>query len=137
MKLKVILIACFILLFEVGAKAEGERYGSVEDIEWELVALDGEDLKSLNFKPSILLSSINDRMKGYAGCNNIIGSYKLGKLNRIKFVNSLSTMRACKENMGLEIKFLNLLERVTNFKRERQYLYFLDEDGQEILRFKN
>ena len=137
MKLKVILTVFIALSFNFAAKAENERFGNVKDVQWQLVGIDGKDLQVVENIPYVYLSSINSRITGFAGCNRIVGSYKFGKLNQIKFVNSFTTMKACETDMDLESEFLIRLEKTTMFRREKQYLYLLNEESQEILRFKN
>lgn len=119
------------------SKADGDNFSYIQDTEWTLVRIDEKELPLMDKMPSIMLSSINERITGYGGCNRIIGSFKIGKAGQIKFVNSLSTMRACETNMEVEMDFLKRLNDAATYKRENQFLYFLDDKGKEILRFKN
>ncbi|RMD68651.1 MAG: META domain-containing protein, partial [Cyanobacteria bacterium J149] len=55
-----------------------------------------------------------NRVNGFAGCNNFMGGFEIKEGNRLMLKQMASTMMAC-ENMETEISFLRTLEQVDNY----------------------
>ena len=89
----------------------------LKNSKWRLVKLNGKTIQKntdtkkefgINFNP-------DGRFSAFAGCNNMMGSYKLKEeVSRIEFSKVASTMMAC-EDMVTEQEFAKVLETVDNY----------------------
>ena len=83
---------------------------------WKLTELMGKPLAT----PAgvreihIILKKQDNRIQGFAGCNNIMGSYELKDGNFIRFQNVASTKMACND-MTIENQFMEMVQRVDNY----------------------
>lgn len=90
---------------------------SLTDIRWQLTEMMGKPVtKSENQREPIFLifNSEENRVNGFAGCNNFMGGFEIKEGNRLMLKQMASTMMAC-ENMETEISFLRTLEQVDNY----------------------
>ncbi|MTF39032.1 copper resistance protein NlpE N-terminal domain-containing protein [Cyanobacterium aponinum UTEX 3221] len=90
---------------------------SLTDVRWQLTEMMGKPVtKSENQREPIFLifNSEENRVNGFAGCNNFMGGFELKEGNRLTLKQMASTMMAC-ENMETEISFLRTLEQVDNY----------------------
>ncbi len=103
---------------------------------WKLVALKGTPVETqpeqrqevhLKFQPE------GGRVSGFAGCNNINGSYQTDADN-LNFGLLATTMMACPQ-LDQETAFLKTLESVKRFSILGESLV-LSDDGAEVARFK-
>ena len=62
----------------------------------------------------IVLKKQDGRFQGFAGCNNIMGSYELKDENFIGFKGIASTKMACPD-MTIENQLMEVLGRVDNY----------------------
>lgn len=93
------------------AKAE------LKNSKWRLVKLYGKDIqKSKDAKKEFGINFNSDgRFSAFAGCNNMMGSYKLKEeVSRIEFSKVASTMMACPD-MITEQEFAKVLEMADNY----------------------
>lgn len=100
------------------AKAE------LKNSKWRLVKLNGKTIQKntdtkkefgINFNP-------DGRFSAFAGCNNMMGSYKLKEeVSSIEFSKVASTMMAC-EDMVTEQEFAKVLETVDNYNFDGKML---------------
>lgn len=84
---------------------------------WKLTELNGKAVVTdTNMKKEIhiLFKIEGNRVQGFAGCNNIMGTYELLEGNRIKFSGMATTMMAC-PNMATEAEFNKMLNMVDNY----------------------
>ena len=86
------------------------------DGEWSVVTFNGTAPSS--DKPlSIGVNAVTERLFGYAGCNRIMGQveYPNSKKNNIRFINVVTTRRACPD-MATEQLFLETLSNISRFE---------------------
>ena len=85
---------------------------------WKLKKLDGKDIKMVKNQEKeiyFMLKTDDNRVTGFAGCNTILGSYKLEEGNRIRFSNMGSTMMACPDVDFNEADFLKIFQIADNY----------------------
>ncbi len=85
---------------------------------WKLKTLEGQEVKmSKNQEREVyfMLKSDENRVTGFAGCNNLMGSYTLEKGNRIRFSHMATTMMACPDVDFKEHEFLKVFELADNY----------------------
>lgn len=83
---------------------------------WKLVEMNNRPVSNTTGEQEffILLQSDENRINGYAGCNNFFGTYELKEGNRINFSKMASTMMACPD-MATEQELFNILEMTDNY----------------------
>lgn len=89
----------------------------LKNSKWRLVKLNGKTIqKNTDTKKEFGINFNTDgRFSAFAGCNNMMGSYKLKEeVSRIEFSKVASTMMAC-EDMVTEQEFAKVLEMVDNY----------------------
>ncbi|MBV2196597.1 MAG: META domain-containing protein [Flavobacterium sp.] len=89
----------------------------IKNSKWRLVKLNGKTIqKNTDTKKEFGINFNTDgRFSAFAGCNNMMGSYKLKEeVSRIEFSKVASTMMAC-EDMVTEQEFAKVLETVDNY----------------------
>ena len=105
---------------------------------WKLTQLGDEVIatpegaRELHF----VLESENQRMHGFAGCNNITGEYVLDG-DALKFDQVASTMMACAEPTGPESRFNEMLSQVARWKITGDTLLLLDTDNKPVATFES
>jgi copper homeostasis protein (lipoprotein) len=90
---------------------------TISETYWKLTELMGQPIEKLADQQQdtyIMLKTEGNRVQGFAGCNNIIGSYEVKEDNRITFSQMATTQKAC-VNMETESAFLKVLEMVDNY----------------------
>lgn len=86
---------------------------NLSGIDWKLTRIEGSAVESK--KALIRFDEQNRRAGGNSGCNGFGGTLvKNG--NQIKISQIISTKMFCQEGSDIENKFLNNLERVTNYQ---------------------
>jgi heat shock protein HslJ len=111
----------------------------IHDI-WALEAIDGQIVEKPDENdrmqiPSIEVNITEMRIMGTDGCNNFFGPVKNIDEDELKFGPLGSTMKMC-FNMDIPNKFNVAINKVSSYKIETLKLYFFDEKGSELLRFK-
>lgn len=101
--------------------------GSVENIEWTLVELNGKAEIEAMKTPQIRLDSKEKRAAGVAGCNRFFGAYKLDGGN-LSFSQMGATRMMCPTGMDIERDFLKALELAKTFKLNGGKLELYDGD---------
>ena len=89
----------------------------ITDRRWQLVEMMGKPVtKSENQREDIFImfNSEENRVNGFAGCNNFMGSFEIQEGKRIRLTQMASTMMAC-ENLDTELSFMGTLEQVDNY----------------------
>ena len=86
------------------------------DKKWKLVEMNGRPVANTVGEQDyfIQLDNEENRMYGFAGCNNFFGTYELEKGLRVKFSQIGSTMMACPD-MNTEKELFQILETVDNY----------------------
>ncbi|MDJ0929008.1 MAG: META domain-containing protein [Gammaproteobacteria bacterium] len=101
------------------------------------LAEDIDNLGVLDYARTTLSFQAPDQAVGNAGCNRFFGGVSIVGYE-IEFGMLGTTRRACGEAlMDQEIQFLRALSRTIAFRldTEQQLLYFIDENGTDIVRF--
>jgi heat shock protein HslJ len=96
---------------------------------WQLVKLNSPDIELPKQQiPFIIFIAGDDKVEGFAGCNNFFGSYSQDK--QALTLSALGmTRRYCADTAALEAEYENMLGKVTNFKiAEHRLLLLADED---------
>lgn len=89
----------------------------IADRYWKLVEINGKPVAGgdTQRKEAFLqLRSADMRYSANGGCNNLMGSFSLSPMNRIKFGQGAATMMACPD-MTLEKELTEVLEKVDNY----------------------
>ena len=123
MKLKFVALSIFsILLLSCGVKkntaAEANNDQTVTEKYWKLITLDGQSVvmaDNQELETYFILKAIDNTVVGFAGCNNIMGSYTIEKGNRIRFQNMGSTLKMCPDVEVNESDFLEVFELTDNY----------------------
>jgi heat shock protein HslJ len=84
----------------------------------------------------LVLESVNQRMHGFAGCNNITGEYVLDG-DALKFDQVASTLMACAQPTGPESRFNEMLSQVAHWKITGETLQLLDTDSKPVATFES
>lgn len=116
MKIKLALIALVTVLFVSCNSSKGIVDG-IEGKTWKLKTLQGQDMTNLKLEKDVffMLNKKDNRVNGFAGCNNMMGTYTLEQGNRIKFSKMGATMMACPEGTFNERDFLEVFELADNY----------------------
>lgn len=91
---------------------------AIENTEWTLTTLEGHEVHQLETQDQDIHFTLNpdgNRVSGYSGCNNFMGTYTLEEGNRIKFSSMASTRKACPESAVNESELLSVFEMADNF----------------------
>lgn len=125
-------------LVEVLEKKPDPKF-RIHDI-WALEAIDGQlvekpDENDRMQTPSIEINLTEMKIMGTDGCNNFFGPIKNIEDEDLTFGTLGSTMKMC-FNMDIPNKFNSAIYKVRKYKTENLKLYFFDNGGAELLRFK-
>lgn len=100
---------------------------------WVLETLNNEQIKhpqdprEIGFK----INMKENKISGFAGCNNFMGNYALTSANEIEFSKMASTKMACLQTTFDEQLLLNIFEEVDNFNFSDNRLEL--RDGKNVL----
>ena len=142
----VYLILCSSLILTSCSQDKNERSDSevytepessaAEDLSgrWELIDLNGEELKPFNEDESIHFVIKDSVITGYNGCNRMNGSVELDDAS-ISFGPMAVTRMMCPD-MDVETKVMNIYTGKRLFLFSEDTLKFLTADRNLIARFK-
>jgi len=135
-----LVVEHFVSLGQPGETCGGQAStAQLQDTLWELSTL-GNDPVKLQEKQrpvNLVLSSQQQRVSGFGGCNRLIGAYELDG-EKLSFGKMASTMMACPPPfMQMERDFHGLLEKVKAWKIDGERLELLDEQGKSLARFES
>ena len=117
-----------------GAQATGSDPGSVEKVEWKLVALDGAPVTDASRgAPTITLSSKDQRVTGFAGCNQLTGGYELK--GELLHFTAIATTRMFCPDPNPETALLRALDATSRWKVEDRTLDLIDASGKSVARW--
>lgn len=106
----------------------------IKNTSWKLVSISGEKIKVNEEFEGITLDFKENEIDGNAGVNNYFGSFSLNS-NKISFGSIGSTrMAGSPELLNLEMKYLKVLQGVTNYYFENDNLVL--KNGNESLVFE-
>lgn len=83
-------------------------------------------------EPFIMFESTTNNIRGYTGCNQLMGSYQM-EGSQLTFGTLSTTKMYCADTMKVEDTFLVALRSVTAFEVSGDTLTLLDSKGREIL----
>ena len=86
---------------------------------WKLETLEGKDFskfKNEGNEVGFTMFADNNRISGYAGCNNFFGTYKVEPGNRIQFSSIGATKMACPDGIFNENEFLQIFATADNYR---------------------
>ncbi|VAX26479.1 hypothetical protein MNBD_IGNAVI01-1311 [hydrothermal vent metagenome] len=103
---------------------------NLKNTYWKLLEINGEEIKipSDVREPHFILRTDGKAVKGFGGCNNFMGSYKVNG-NKIEFGPMAGTRKFCKETMEIENAFMKVFSEANNYKifGEQLELYHNDK----------
>lgn len=83
-----------------------------------------------------VLHSENQRVAGFSGCNQMMGSYVLDGA-KLRFEQMAGTMMACVPDMELERSFLAMFPQVAGWEISGETLRLLDANGKTLGTFES
>lgn len=105
---------------------------------WELAELEGKEIKNETEDSKTIgleLKEDENKVTGFAGCNNFMGLYVVDSETDIKFSELASTRMACPDSDFDENKFLEVLKSVETFETAEDGLELKNKDGDTVARF--
>jgi len=104
---------------------------SLERGNWQVVSIEGEEYEQM---PSFEVE--NNRMNGHTGCNSFFGMIDQNGFS-LKIIEPGMTEMDCLDfDMAMESKFIQLLGKVTAFKKEGEVIIFSNQE-KELFRARN
>lgn len=119
-------------LAEVIAKTPAEEStqdGNELTGTWKVIQMDG--LESMKNFPTFIFNKEENRVSGYAGCNNYFASYEVNG-SELKFGNAGATRMMC-QDMSVEDVFLKKLNEIAYFKMVKSELHLFDAKDKLIM----
>lgn len=118
-------------------KTESQKTDMLTSSMWVLSELNGEKLEpSIESEPvHFMLNKDGSKVSGYAGCNQIMGSYETSDETGLKFREIASTRRSCPDQNNNEKDFLEALRNTTSFKLDGKKLTLLNVEDKTIAVF--
>jgi putative lipoprotein len=119
------------------AAARRPNAPALTDTRWVLVKLRGEGatLGAGGKAPFFTLTAEEQRISGFAGCNQMTGGYQVDG-NKLSFSKIAMTMKACSEGMDLEHEVGKALEETRSYEISADALRLLSKDGTTVAEFK-
>lgn len=124
---KILLILSVFALFQCKSTEKNASTATLENTYWRVAEMNGKSIGTPADAKEVhmILTSVDSekRVKGFAGCNNIGGSFTLDG-NKIGFI-TLSTKMFCQDRMEVEDFFLKALSKAETYsiKGEELSLY--------------
>lgn len=107
------------------------------DTEWQLVELNGKTIghsENMTSKIYLKFDSSEERLQGFAACNNFTATYSFSDNNSLNIGMLASTKRAC-PFMMTEVELLKLLERVNKYEHSGNTLVLYNENTKAEAKF--
>lgn len=107
----------------------GDRGSSaLENVEWTLIELEGTALAAAaGGTPTLSLSSKDQSVRGFAGCNRFFGGYELNG-DGLRLAGLAATRMACPD-MSVEAAVMKALEETATWKIDGRKLELFDATG--------
>ncbi len=108
---------------------------------WTVITINTQSVVATeNNKPlSLSLQADEHKVSGFAGCNNMMGSYTNNKTSNndktLLFGPIASTRRMCAKGMEQEYSYLNALQAVTRYAIEGNRLSLYNQHDQPLIEF--
>jgi len=105
---------------------------------WKLTLLGDQVITTPQDKREIhfVMHSENQRVAGFSGCNQVMGSYVL-EGRSLRFAQMAGTLMACVPDMAQEKEFLAMFARVTQWEIAGETLRLLDAQGKTLATFES
>lgn len=110
---------------------------NLSGLQWELIVLDGRNINVDNQSlqtPTLHFSTDLQSISGIGSCNRFNGKYEIKSKNKISFTNVSSTRMGC-ENMDIERKYFETLERASRYSLNHDTLSLNHANQAYIARF--
>jgi heat shock protein HslJ len=110
---------------------------SLTDTYWKLVALGGQPAPVADGQrePHLVLHRQADRLAGAAGCNRLMGRWRVDG-EALAFSQIATTRMACPSGMEQEARFLAALGTVARHRIEGDQLTLIDASGATVARLQ-
>lgn len=135
-----------ILSLNVGRRAPLAVFSKVEkpshkltEKYWKLKKLNGKRVrmdKNQEQEVFMILKDQDNRVTGFAGCNNLIGSFAVEEENVIKFTHMATTRKSCPDAKFKESELLEAFERATKFEVNRETLKLVGPTDKVLAEFE-
>ena len=111
---------------------------SLTNTYWKLIELNGQPvaLGARNRELHMVLTTEDDRIHGFSGCNSFMGNYKRGD-DQLRFEPLASTRMACITGMEQEKRFLDALGSAVRYTLSGESLSLFGPQDHIILRFES
>lgn len=127
-------VVVFVLLFSCSLSKK-ENTVKADDAtlfhkEWKLVKMGTKNMKyEEGCEPiTLLLTSEPENVSGFSGCNRYFGKFATKK-NKLSFKQMACTQMACpQQDMNLESRYLQLLDKVNSFTMRNDTLMLMKDD---------
>ena len=93
------------------------------------------DARVAQREPHLVLHSATQRVSGAAGCNQLLGSYRLEEDTRLTFGTVATSRMMCPSGMDVERRFLTALAATRTARVRGRTLELLDAKGRSLARF--
>ena len=97
--------------------------------EWKVLKLKG--LEQIASAPSLVFHEKDQRLSGFAGCNNYFSTYSLSG-NEITFSKTGATRKLCPD-MTVEDTFFKLLPEVARYEVVKKELYLYNKNDEILI----
>ena len=111
---------------------------SLSNTYWKLISIGEQTVAMTENQKQEAFFQLNDNdssLKGFAGCNNMMGSYA-SEGNDLSFGPIAMTKKACLEGMDTEAAFAGVLEATAYFSIHEHKLTLLNSDKKPIASFE-
>ena len=105
----------------------------VQDIEWQIMMIQGKRALFFNQYPSIRLNSVSKLVSGHTGCNTLYGEYQYDFNQKKLNLDLRAGHYSCDKALAQEADLMDALQRVERFQLDGTNLYLLDAKGQRLI----
>jgi len=131
----VLFMSLFILNSCVSTNSEGgsqvqstESTAELKNTYWKLLSIQGKPVVSIEGERDLFLQlKFDASLKGFAGCNAIMGSYTV-ETTSLTFSKVASTRKFCAQGMDQEQAYLQALALVVMFYIKGERLSLFDQN---------
>jgi len=111
----------------------GNEQGTVMDIKWQLksISMKGATSDVRKTKPGISLLVRKNKISGNGGCNSYFGQLRM-EGNRFTVSDMGATEMYCEDTSELEMRYFQLLEKVTTFQLVKNQLILAFPQGELV-----
>lgn len=149
MKPSILLIVVLLLLFASCGESKKDSSKNdnlpetfektITEKYWKLKTLNGEEVKmeeKQEREAYFILKTDENKLKGFGGCNQFMGSYKLKENNQVEFFALAGTLKACPHLIFKEDEFLQVFELAKQYVLEQDNLTLKGKGGDILADFE-